>query len=73
MKQPTKDTGTKHTGTYKAKNGRTYSNARGMGGRSHQLLDRGVPPAVVGEIARAHGDAPGQAHYHGGLKPIHKK
>jgi hypothetical protein len=51
---------TKHTGTYKGK-----SNKLGHGGRSQQLLDKGVPKAVVGMIARKKGAAPGGPNYHG--------
>lgn len=53
-------TGTKTTGTYKGK-----SNALGHGGRAQQLLDKGVPKAVVGMIARRKGAAPGGPNYHG--------
>jgi len=49
----------KTSGTYKGK-----SNVLGEGGRSQQLLDRGVPRGVVGMIARAHNAAPGQSNYH---------
>lgn len=44
------------------------SNALGHGGRAAQLKRQGVPKAVIGMIARSKGAAPGQAHYHGGLK-----
>lgn len=51
---------TKKTGTYKGK-----SNALGHGGRAKQLADKGVPKAVIGEIARKKGAAPGGPNYHG--------
>lgn len=51
---------TKKTGTYKGK-----SNRLGHGGRAQQLKDRGVPPAVIGMIARRKGAAKGQRNYHG--------
>lgn len=54
---------TKKTGTYKGK-----SNALGQGGRAQQLVDKGVPKAVVGMIARAKQAAPGQKYFHGGKK-----
>lgn len=41
---------TKKTGSYKGK-----SNALGGGGRAAQLIDQGVPPAVVGALARKSG------------------
>lgn len=53
----------KKTGAYKGK-----SNQLGYGGRSQQLLDKGVPRAVVGLIARRNQSAPGQKNYHGGKK-----
>lgn len=48
------------TGTYKGK-----SNKLGSGGRAQQLLDKGVPKAVVGMIARKKQAAPGQKNFHG--------
>ena len=51
---------TKKSGTYKGK-----SNALGHGGRAQQLKDRGVPPGVIGMIARRKGAAKGQRNYHG--------
>jgi len=54
---------TKKTGTYKGK-----SNKLGHGGRAQQLKDKGVPQAVIGEIARRKGAAPGGPNYHGGKK-----
>ena len=54
---------TKKTGKFKGK-----SNKLGHGGRAAQLKARGVPGAVIGEIARSKGAAPGQANYHGGKK-----
>jgi len=53
--------GTKKTGTYKGK-----SNKLGYGGRAAQLRDKGVPEAVIGQIARRKGAAPGGPNYHGG-------
>ncbi len=53
-------TGTKTTGTYKGK-----SNELGKDGRAQQLLDKGVPPGVVGNIARAKGAAKGGPNYKG--------
>ena len=53
----------KHTGTFEGK-----SNALGHGGRAAQLKARGVPGAVIGEIARREGAAPGGPNYHGGTK-----
>jgi len=50
---------TKKTGTFKGK-----SNALGHGGRAAQLKAKGVPGAVIGEIARSKGAAPGQKNYH---------
>ena len=49
---------TKKTGTFKGK-----SNALGHGGRAAQLKAKGVPQAVIGEIARSKGAAPGQKNY----------
>lgn len=54
-------TGTRTTGTTKGK-----SNVLGHGGRAQQLLDKGVPKAVIGQIARRKGAAPGGPNYHGG-------
>lgn len=54
---------TKKSGSYKGK-----SNKLGMGGRAQQLKDKGVPDYVIGAIARKKGAAPGQKHFHGGLK-----
>lgn len=51
---------TKHTGTFHGK-----SNALGHGGRAAQLATRGVPPGVIGAIARSKGAAKGQKNYHG--------
>lgn len=51
---------TKKTGTFKGK-----SNKLGHGGRAAQLKAKGVPQAVIGNIARAKGAAPGQKNYHG--------
>ena len=56
-----KDGHTKKTGSTNGK-----SNRPGMGGRSQQLLNAGVPKAVVGMIARKKGYAPGQAGFHSG-------
>jgi hypothetical protein len=53
----------KKTGSFHGK-----SNKLGYGGRSAQLKAQGVPDAVIGEIARKHQAAPGQANYHGGKK-----
>ena len=53
----------KKTGSFQG-----HSNKLGYGGRSRQLLAKGVPKAVVGMLARKAGTAPGQAHYHGGKK-----
>ena len=53
----------KKSGSYKGK-----SNVLGMGGRAAQLRDQNVPGGVIGNLARAAGAAPGQAHYHGGKK-----
>jgi len=54
---------TKKTGSFEGK-----SNKLGHGGRAAQLKAKGVPQAVIGEIARKKGAAPGQPHYHGGKK-----
>lgn len=53
--------GTKKTGSFEGK-----SNKLGHGGRAAQLKAKGVPQAVIGEIARKKGAAPGQRNYHGG-------
>ena len=52
--------GTKKTGSYKGK-----SDKLGYGGRAAQLKAKGVPGAVIGEIARKKGAAPGGPNYHG--------
>jgi hypothetical protein len=52
---------TKKTGSFDGK-----SNALGHGGRAAQLRAKGVPEAVIGEIARKKQAAPGQKNYHGG-------
>lgn len=49
----------KKTGTFHGK-----SNALGHGGRAAQLKARGVPPGVIGELARRAGAAPGGPNYH---------
>ena len=54
---------TKKTGTFEGK-----SNALGQGGRAAQLKAQGVPGAVIGEIARSKGAAPGGPNYKGGKK-----
>jgi len=59
----TKDDSTKKTGTFKGK-----SNALGKGGRAAQLKAKGVPPGVIGEIAREKHAAPGMKNYHSGKK-----
>lgn len=51
---------TKKTGSFAGK-----SNKLGHGGRAAQLKARGVPKAVIGQIARRKGAAPGQRNYHG--------
>lgn len=51
---------TRKSGTYKGK-----SNKLGHGGRAQQLKDKGVPKAVIGQIARCKGAAPGGPNYHG--------
>ena len=52
---------TKKTGSFRGK-----SNALGHGGRAAQLRAKGVPPGVIGKLARMKHAAPGQANYHGG-------
>ena len=54
---------TKKTGSFQGK-----SNKLGHGGRAAQLKAKGVPQAVIGEIARSKGAAPGQRNYHGSKK-----
>jgi hypothetical protein len=54
---------TKKSGSFKGK-----SNKLGHGGRAAQLKAQGVPQAVIGEIARKKGAAPGQRNYHGGKR-----
>lgn len=54
---------TKKTGKFRGK-----SNALGHGGRAAQLKAKGVPQAVIGEIARKKQAAPGQKNYHGKKK-----
>lgn len=49
---------TKKTGSYKGK-----SNKLGSGGRAQQLMDKGVPQAVVGMIARKKQAAPSQKNF----------
>lgn len=51
---------TKKTGSFHGK-----SNKLGHGGRAAQLKAKGVPPAVIGAIARKKQAAPGQKNYHG--------
>lgn len=51
---------TKKTGSFHGK-----SNKLGHGGRAAQLKAKGVPQAVIGEIARKKQAAPGQKNYHG--------
>lgn len=51
---------TKKTGSFHGK-----SNKLGYGGRAAQLKAKGVPSAVIGEIARSKGAAPGGKNYHG--------
>lgn len=51
---------TKKSGTFAGK-----SNKLGHGGRAAQLKAKGVPQAVIGEIARKKGAAPGQKNFHG--------
>lgn len=50
---------TKKSGSFHGK-----SNALGHGGRAAQLAAQGVPKAVIGEIARSKGAAPGGRNYH---------
>lgn len=50
---------TKKTGTFDGK-----SNTLGGGGRAAQLKAQGVPPGVIGEIARKKQAAPGQKNFH---------
>ena len=52
--------GVKKSGSFKGK-----SNKLGHGGRAAQLKAKGVPQAVIGELARKAGAAPGQKNYHG--------
>ena len=40
----------------------------GHGGRAAMLRDKGVPPSVIGNIARSKGAAPGGPNYHGGKR-----
>ena len=54
---------TKKTGSFEGK-----SNKLGHGGRAAQLKAKGVPQAVIGELARKKGAAPGQKNYHGAVK-----
>lgn len=54
---------TKKSGSFEGK-----SNKLGMGGRAAQLKAEGVPSAVIGDIARKKGAAPGQKNFHGGKK-----
>lgn len=54
---------TKKTGKFDGK-----SNKLGMGGRAKQLESKGVPQAVIGEIARKKQAAPGQKNFHKGKK-----
>lgn len=49
----------KKTGSFKGK-----SNALGHGGRAAQMKAQGVPQAVIGELARKAGAAPGGPNYH---------
>ncbi len=51
---------TKKSGSFHGK-----SNKLGHGGRAAQLKAQGVPQAVIGEIARKKGAAPGGKNYHG--------
>lgn len=44
---------------------RGKSNALGHGGRAAQLKAQGVPPGVIGNLARKAKAAPGQKNYHG--------
>lgn len=50
---------TKKSGSFHGK-----SNKLGEGGRAAQLKAKGVPGAVIGEIARSKGAAPGQRNFH---------
>lgn len=50
----------KKTGSYNGK-----SNKLGHGGRAAQLKAQGVPPGVIGALARKAQAAPGQKNYHG--------
>lgn len=63
MKGAGKKSGTKKTGSFDGK-----SNKLGHGGRAAQLKAKGVPGAVIGEIARSKGAAPGGPNYHGRKK-----
>lgn len=54
---------TKKTGSFHGK-----SNKLGHGGRAAQLKAQGVPGAVIGQIARSKGAAPGQKNFHGKKK-----
>lgn len=51
----------KTKGSYKGK-----SNKLGYGGRAAQLKAKGVPGAVIGNLARKAGAAKGGPNYHGG-------
>lgn len=51
---------TRKTGSFDGK-----SNKLGHGGRAAQLKAQGVPKAVIGEIARKKGAAPGGPNFHG--------
>ncbi len=53
----------KKTGSFEGK-----SNKLGHGGRAAQLKAKGVPGAVIGEMARKAQAAPGQKNYHGKRK-----
>ena len=44
------------------------SNKLGHGGRAAQLEAKGVPGAVIGDLARKAQAAPGQKNYHGSRK-----
>ncbi len=50
---------TKKSGSFHGK-----SNKLGEGGRAAQLKAKGVPGAVIGELARKKGAAPGQKNFH---------
>jgi hypothetical protein len=54
---------TKKSGSFDGK-----SNKLGMGGRAAQLKYKGVPQAIIGEIARKKQAAPGQKNFKGGKK-----